>query len=53
MPGRQDAEAAPAAFAHLSHDLLGRVSERAPVYERESRFCAEDYEDLQAAGYLT
>ncbi len=36
----------------LSEDLLQRFAERAPVYDRENRFFAEDFAALQAAGYL-
>ena len=36
----------------LSDDLLGRFHDRAPVYDRENRFFAEDFEDLRQAGYL-
>jgi alkylation response protein AidB-like acyl-CoA dehydrogenase len=37
----------------LSDDLLQRFHERAPVYDRENRFFAEDFEDLRKTGYLT
>lgn len=37
----------------LSEALLTRFRERAPVYDRENRFCSEDLEDLRKAGYLT
>jgi alkylation response protein AidB-like acyl-CoA dehydrogenase len=36
----------------LSDDLLRRIHERAPAYDRENRFFAEDFEDLRRAGYL-
>jgi alkylation response protein AidB-like acyl-CoA dehydrogenase len=36
----------------LSDDLLKRFHERAPAYDRENRFFAEDFEDLRKAGYL-
>ncbi len=36
----------------LSDDLLRRIHERAPAYDRENRFFAEDFEDLRKAGYL-
>jgi alkylation response protein AidB-like acyl-CoA dehydrogenase len=31
---------------------LIRCSERAPIYDQENRFFDEDFEELQAAGYL-
>ena len=36
----------------LSDDLLKRFHERAPAYDRENRFFAEDFEDLRKSGYL-
>lgn len=36
----------------LSQDLLDRCHERAPVYDRENRFCHEDFDELKEAGYL-
>jgi alkylation response protein AidB-like acyl-CoA dehydrogenase len=36
----------------LSEDLLRRFHERAPVYDRENRFFAEDFEDLRKTDYL-
>jgi alkylation response protein AidB-like acyl-CoA dehydrogenase len=36
----------------LSDAILARCAERAPVYDRESRFFTEDFEELQQAGYL-
>ncbi len=36
----------------LSDELLQRFHERAPVYDRENRFFAEDFEDLRKTGYL-
>ncbi len=36
----------------LTEDLLSRCRERAPVYDRENRFCQEDFDELKAAGYL-
>jgi alkylation response protein AidB-like acyl-CoA dehydrogenase len=36
----------------LSDDLLKSFHERAPVYDRENRFFAEDFEDLRKTGYL-
>jgi alkylation response protein AidB-like acyl-CoA dehydrogenase len=32
--------------------LLERCRERAPLYDRENRFCQEDFDELKAAGYL-
>jgi alkylation response protein AidB-like acyl-CoA dehydrogenase len=37
----------------LGDDLLRRFHERAPVYDRENRFFAEDFDELRKAGYLT
>ncbi|HTK30019.1 MAG TPA: acyl-CoA dehydrogenase family protein [Vicinamibacterales bacterium] len=36
----------------LTQDLLDRCRDRAPLYDRENRFCQEDFDDLKAAGYL-
>jgi alkylation response protein AidB-like acyl-CoA dehydrogenase len=36
----------------LTDDLLARFAERAPRYDEEHRFAAEDFEDLREAGYL-
>ena len=36
----------------LSDELLQTFGERAPTYDRENRFFAEDFEDLRLAGYL-
>ena len=36
----------------LSDQLLGRCRERAPGYDRDNRFFQEDYDELNAAGYL-
>ena len=41
----------PAEFT-LSDALLERCRERAPVYDRENRFCQEDFDELKDAGYL-
>lgn len=38
--------------AVLSEELLQRFWERAPEYDRENRFFAEDFEELRDAGYL-
>jgi alkylation response protein AidB-like acyl-CoA dehydrogenase len=37
----------------LSQDILDRCYQRAPIYDQENRFFHEDFEELQAAGYLT
>jgi alkylation response protein AidB-like acyl-CoA dehydrogenase len=37
----------------LSDEMLGRFERRAPEYDRENRFCTEDFEELRDAGYLT
>lgn len=36
----------------LTDDMLARFHDRAPVYDRENRFFAEDFEELSEAGYL-
>jgi alkylation response protein AidB-like acyl-CoA dehydrogenase len=36
----------------LTDDLLQHCAERAPAYDRENRFFAEDFEELRSAGYL-
>jgi alkylation response protein AidB-like acyl-CoA dehydrogenase len=36
----------------LTDDLLARFAERAPRYDAEHRFAAEDFEELREAGYL-
>jgi alkylation response protein AidB-like acyl-CoA dehydrogenase len=36
----------------LSEEMLARFAERAPRYDAENRFAAEDFEDLRNAGYL-
>jgi alkylation response protein AidB-like acyl-CoA dehydrogenase len=36
----------------LNDDLLATFHERAPVYDRENRFCQEDFDELKEAGYL-
>ena len=32
--------------------LLQRCAERAPEYDRDNRFCQEDFDELKEAGYL-
>src|SRR5688500_5734340 len=36
----------------LSDEMLARFAERAPQYDRENRFFAEDFEELRTSGYL-
>lgn len=36
----------------LRDDLLARIAARAPGYDAENRFCAEDLDELREAGYL-
>jgi alkylation response protein AidB-like acyl-CoA dehydrogenase len=36
----------------LNDDLLARIHERAPRYDRENTFFTEDLDELKAAGYL-
>jgi alkylation response protein AidB-like acyl-CoA dehydrogenase len=36
----------------LTDEMLARFDERAPMYDREHRFFTEDFEELQASGYL-
>ncbi|KQO64815.1 acyl-CoA dehydrogenase family protein [Curtobacterium sp. Leaf261] len=36
----------------IDEDLLARIAERAPVYDRDDRFCQEDLDELRQAGYL-
>jgi len=36
----------------LTDALLARCRERAAMYDRENRFCQEDFDELKAAGYL-
>ena len=38
--------------AMLTDEMLARFCERAPAYDRENRFCQEDFDELKAAGYL-
>lgn len=42
----------PTATTLLTDDLLARFAERAPRYDQEHRFAAEDFEELREAGYL-
>ena len=36
----------------LSEDMLARFDERAVLYDRDNRFCHEDFEELRSSGYL-
>jgi len=36
----------------LTDDMLARFAARAPQYDQENRFAAEDFEELREAGYL-
>jgi len=36
----------------LDEALLQRCAERAPEYDRENRFCQEDFDELKEAGYM-
>ena len=36
----------------LTEQMLARFDERAPRYDRENRFFAEDFDELRASGYL-
>jgi len=36
----------------LPDDLLKRCMERAPGYDRDNKFCEEDFKELKEAGYL-
>lgn len=36
----------------LSEELLAHCAERVSMYDRENRFCEEDFEELKEAGYL-
>ena len=40
------------AMMPISESLFQDCAERAPIYDRENRFFAEDFEDLRVAGYL-
>jgi alkylation response protein AidB-like acyl-CoA dehydrogenase len=49
------AASTPTAAVHrppLTDALLARCLERAPRYDQEHRFCAEDFDELREAGYL-
>ena len=36
----------------LSQPLLERCRERAAGYDRDNRFCQDDFDELKAAGYM-
>src|SRR6186713_2702725 len=40
------------AQSKLTDALLQKCRERASVYDRDNRFCQEDFDELKAAGYL-
>jgi alkylation response protein AidB-like acyl-CoA dehydrogenase len=42
-----------AAGSILSDALLQGCRQRAAGYDRENKFCQEDFDELKAAGYLT
>ena len=37
----------------LTDEMLQRFDERAPGYDRDNRFCDEDFEELRRSGYLS
>ena len=37
----------------LTDEMLARFDERAPTYDRENRFFAEDFDELRESGYLS
>ena len=41
-----------AAGSVLTDEMLNRFAQRAPKYDEEHRFAAEDFQDLREAGYL-
>src|SRR2546421_10342775 len=41
-----------ASSSGLTQALLERCRERAPGYDRDNKFCLEDFKELKAAGYL-
>lgn len=41
------------AAALLTSEMLQRFDERAPAYDRDNRFFAEDFEELRTSGYLS
>jgi alkylation response protein AidB-like acyl-CoA dehydrogenase len=47
-----EVSAAPGSASLLTDDMLARFAGRAPQYDQENRFAAEDFEELRAAGYL-
>jgi alkylation response protein AidB-like acyl-CoA dehydrogenase len=48
----QREDAMQVAMMPISESLFQDCAERAPIYDRENRFFAEDFEDLRVAGYL-
>src|SRR2546426_1821697 len=51
-PDRRRIVMAVAPESVLTQSLLDRCRERAPLYDRENRFCQEDFDEVKAAGYL-
>src|SRR3989454_8592452 len=51
-PDRRRTVMAVAPESVLTQSLLDRCRERAPLYDRENRFCQEDFDELKTAGYL-
>src|SRR3954462_8770393 len=43
---------APTIEDYLPPDLLKRIDEPAPMYDRENRFFTEDFDELRASGFL-
>ncbi len=52
MTAIHTATTADALDALLPPDLLARMDERAPIYDRENAFFQEDFEELRATGFL-
>lgn len=48
----REGDAYPGEVPSLTPDLLARIRERAPGYDRDNAFFAEDLDELRAAGYL-
>jgi alkylation response protein AidB-like acyl-CoA dehydrogenase len=54
MAGVASAEAATGSTRPiLTDEMLARFQRRSAEYDRENRFCTEDFEELRDAGYLT
>jgi alkylation response protein AidB-like acyl-CoA dehydrogenase len=52
MTTTQPVERASTPTEVLSDDMLARFDERAPIYDRDNRFFDEDFDELQASGFL-